>query len=129
VSAAGLEAARVLLLVDHGSRRPEAHAHLAALAARVEALAPGWRARVAHMEIATPSIEEALAECAERGAAQVVVLPLFLAPGRHLAADVPDLVARAARRHPTLRVRVAPALGEADGLPELIVSLAGLRAG
>jgi sirohydrochlorin ferrochelatase len=129
VSATGPDAARVLLLVDHGSRRPEAHAHLAELAARVEALAPGWRARVAHMEIATPSIEEALAECAQQGAEEVVVLPLFLTPGRHLAADVPDLVARGARRHPALRVRVAPALGEAEALPELIVSLAGLRAG
>jgi sirohydrochlorin ferrochelatase len=111
---------RALLIVDHGSRLPEAGAHLERVAAAVRAQAPGWIVRVAHMELADPGVAEGIDACVREGAREVTVHPFFLAPGRHLTRDIPALVAAAAKRHPEVRVRLDRATGELPGLPELI---------
>ena len=114
---------RAIVLVDHGSRRPEANAQLEALAERVRAREPGTLVLTAHLEVAPPDIADALARCADAGADDVVLLPWFLAPGRHTADDIPRAVAAAIARHPSLRVRI----GEPIGLDAKVVDLAMAR--
>jgi sirohydrochlorin ferrochelatase len=111
-----------ILIVDHGSRFPEANEQLRRVAESVRSQAPpGTIVRYAHMEIASPDIGEALAGCVADGAAEVVVHPYFLAPGRHSTRDIPRLVEEAARRHPGLRVRVSDPLGLDDRLARLVI--------
>jgi sirohydrochlorin ferrochelatase len=111
---------RALLIVDHGSRRREAHDHLEKLAHEVRALLPSCIVRVAHMEVASPSIEEGIDACVADGASEIVVHPFFLVPGRHLTEDIPGLVARAADRHAGVKVRITEPIGSAPGLARLI---------
>ena len=113
---------RALVIVDHGSRRPEAHHHLERLAARVRERAPELRVRVAHMELASPSVAEAIEASVAKGARSITVHPLFLAPGQHLVEDIPELVRRAAERHPEVEIRLTPALGSLPALADLILS-------
>lgn len=117
-----------ILIVDHGSRREEANAQLEAIAELVRALAPETIVELAHMELAAPSIAEALAACRRRGATEVVVVPYFLSTGRHVTEDIPRLVAQAARDHPEVRVRVTGALGPDRLLAALVVERAALGA-
>jgi sirohydrochlorin ferrochelatase len=117
-------APEALLLIDHGSRRPEAHAHLEQLAERVRQLAPELRVEVGHMELAEPDVAACLARCAASGVRRVAILPLFLVPGRHLEHDLPALISEAAARHPELEVRVLDALGADPGLAALIAAAA-----
>jgi sirohydrochlorin ferrochelatase len=111
---------RAVLLVDHGSRRPEANELL-------ETLAQALRGRVdhvvevAHMEAAAPSIEQGVDACVAGGAAEITVLPCFLAPGRHAGEDVPALARRAAARHRGVRVRVAEPLGTHPKVVEILL--------
>jgi sirohydrochlorin ferrochelatase len=114
---------RAIVLVDHGSRRVEANAQLEALAERVRAREPDTLVVTAHLEVEAPDIAEALAGCAAAGAKDVVLLPWFLAPGRHTAEDIPRAVALACARHPELRVRI----GEPLGLDAVLVELALAR--
>jgi sirohydrochlorin ferrochelatase len=89
-------AATGLVIVDHGSRRPESNDLLLEV---VEAYRrhSGWPiVEPAHMELAEPSIAAAFARCVEQGAKQVVIVPYFLAPGRHWNEDIPRLAAEAA---------------------------------
>jgi sirohydrochlorin ferrochelatase len=65
----------------------------------------------AHMELAEPTIEQAVAACAARGAKRIVVAPYFLSRGRHIQEDIPALVAAAQRAHPEVRCVVAAPLG------------------
>jgi sirohydrochlorin ferrochelatase len=109
-----------LLIVDHGSRRPEAHAHLEWIAAQVRARRPELRVYVAHMEAAEPSIRQAIERCAAEGVRELIVHPLFLVPGRHLAEDIPALVESARRLHPELKVRITAPLGAEPGIADLI---------
>jgi sirohydrochlorin ferrochelatase len=108
-----------LLLVDHGSRRPEANAVVERIAEGIRAAEPDRIVRTAHMELAAPGIAEALDACVAAGASAVVVVPCFLAPGSHGASDVPRLAREAASRHLDLSLRVAEPLGPHPKLAEI----------
>lgn len=110
-----------ILLVDHGSRLPEANAQLDELAARLRRRAPDRLIGVAHMELAPPTIAEGLAALTAAGAREVVVHPYFLGPGAHTTRDIPRLVAEAARCHPGLRVEVSEPLGLDERLVDLVL--------
>ena len=102
---------RAILLVDHGSRRPEANALLEAVAERLRPRAQGSPVFVAHMELAAPSIAEGIEACTEAGASEIVVHPYLLTPGRHSRQDIPAQAEAAARNHPGVRVEVSEPLG------------------
>ncbi len=112
---------RAILLVDHGSRQPEANALLDEVAERVRRRVPDRVVRVAHMELAPPSIAESLDACVAAGADDIVVHPYFLGPGSHTSRDIPRLVAEAARRHPGIRVAISAPLGVHEGLVDVIL--------
>lgn len=113
---------RAILLVDHGSRRAEANAVLDEVAALLRRRVPERIVRVAHMELAPPSVAEGIEACVAAGAREIVVHPYFLAPGSHGARDVPALVAAAARRHPAVSIRVSAPLGAHEGLVDAILA-------
>jgi sirohydrochlorin ferrochelatase len=109
-----------VVLVDHGSRERAANAQLARIARALRRRLAGRRVAVAHLSLVAPGVAEAVAACVARGAREVVVVPYFLAPGRHATRDVPRLAREAAARHPGVRVRVAAALGVHSGLVDAV---------
>jgi sirohydrochlorin ferrochelatase len=113
---------RALLVVDHGSREPEAAAHLERIAGELRKHRPDLAVYTAHLELAEPSIGAAVAACARDGIEELFVHPFFLAPGRHATRDLPAAVEAAARAHPGLRVRLTEPAGAAAGMAELILA-------
>lgn len=109
------------MILDHGSRSPEAAAHLERLAAEVRRLAPELVVCVAHLELAEPGLEDAIGTLAARGIREIAIHPLFLAPGRHLEHDVPALLQRSRAAHPELSLRLCEPLGARPELAELIL--------
>ena len=115
-----------IIIVDHGSRRAESNQMLEELAS---IFAERFRRRFdivepAHMELAEPSIATAYRRCVERGAAEIIICPFFLGPGKHWTSDIPQLAADAAASHPGTRYHVAMPLG----IDELILELIAKRA-
>lgn len=115
-----------ILLIDHGSRRPEANELLAEVVARVKARI-GENAIVegAHMEIVEPTVEQGFARCVELGASLIVAHPFMLAPGRHVREDLPRLVAQAASSHEGVGFVVAAPLGSHEGVISAVVDRCG----
>jgi sirohydrochlorin ferrochelatase len=111
-----------ILLVDHGSRREEANAVLGEIARQVERRAPDRIVRIAHMDLARPTVAEGIDACVAAGAREIVVHPYFLAPGDHSTRDIPRLAREAAVRHPGLVVRVSEPLGVHEKLAEVVLS-------
>ena len=109
-------ARRAVVLVDHGSREHAANAQLARLARALGRRLRGARVAVAHLSLVPPSLADAVESCVAGGAREIVVVPYFLAPGRHATRDVPRLAREVAARHPDVRIRVAEALGVHAGL-------------
>jgi sirohydrochlorin ferrochelatase len=110
-----------VVLVDHGSREAEANALLEGLAARLRERLPGRTVQAAHMEISAPTIAEAVDACVAAGAREIVVVPFFLSPGRHVREDVPRLAAEAAARHRGVSVRIAGPVGLHPAMLEILL--------
>lgn len=116
---------RALLLVAHGSRLPEANTEVAELTDRLREAAGGRYEIVTHafLEIAEPDIPTGIDVCVAQGAAQLWVLPYFLAAGRHVRDDVPALLDQARKRHPQATIYLCKHLGAGAGLPEFLMRL------
>src|SRR5207237_10093278 len=111
-----------IVIVDHGSRRSESNQMLEELS-RLFAQRFSEKYDIvepAHMELAEPSIATAYANCAKRGATQVVVTPFFLGPGKHWTGDIPRLTADAAQSHPNTTFHVTMPLGIDELIRELL---------
>ena len=76
------------------------------------------------MELAAPTLAEALERCVSAGADEVVVVPYVLTPGRHTTGDIPRLVEEARAAHPNVAVRLAEPLGFDERLVELVAARA-----
>ena len=114
-----------LLLVAHGSRRAASNDEIRQLTRRLREQARDRFQGVdcAFLELAEPSIPAAIDTLVGNGAQRVVVLPYFLSRGRHVAEDVPGVVAERSRAYPGVEITVAPYLGSAAGLEGLLLSL------
>ncbi|MDG2051742.1 MAG: CbiX/SirB N-terminal domain-containing protein [Myxococcota bacterium] len=116
-----MSAERVILIVDHGSRRPEANEAVGRVAEKVQLRRPELVVRWAHMEIAPPFVPDVIADCVAQGAREIIVHPFFLADGRHLTETIPELVAQARERHPDITIYVTSHLGEHDALISIVL--------
>jgi len=111
---------RAVLLIDHGSKSDEANRVLDGLGRQVEELT-GLPVRVAHMQWAEPSIHDAVDACARDGVRDLVVVPVFLAPGKHSMKDIPRMVSEAIRKHPGMTHSMGTPLGAHPKIAEVIV--------
>ena len=116
-----------IIIVDHGSRRPQSNEMLEEVAA-----AFGRRfaemydiVEPAHMELAEPSIATAYARCVARGATRVILCPFFLGPGKHWTGDIPRITADAAAQYPQTEYHVTMPLGIDDLILELLAKRVG----
>ena len=117
---------KALLLVAHGSRRAESNAEVGRLADELRARAGAEFCWVDHafLELAEPSIPQAMAQAVAAGAKELLVLPYFLSAGRHVVKDIPDEIALGLAGQPQLRVSVAPYLGAMAGVSDLLLGTA-----
>jgi sirohydrochlorin ferrochelatase len=115
-----------IIIVDHGSRSSEANCLIREVVDRfARRFATTYRiVEPAHMELAEPSIRQAFDRCVARGATEIIVLPLFLGPGKHWREDIPGLAAFAAQGHPGVAWAIAPPLGADDLLLDLLAKRA-----
>ncbi|ARQ68015.1 sirohydrochlorin chelatase [Streptomyces marincola] len=105
------QARPVLLVVAHGSRDPRHAATVAALTARVRALAPGVRVETCFLEFSVPRVGQVLARLHAEGTRDVVAVPLLLSRAFHARTDIPAVLAEQAARLPGLTIRQADVPG------------------
>jgi sirohydrochlorin cobaltochelatase len=110
---------RGLVLFAHGARDPQWSAPLRDLAQRIEALKPDVRVRIAFLEIAPPTLTDAVAELSA-ACTQIDVLPVFWASAGHVNNELPALVENCRAAHPQIAFNVLPTLSELPGLLDLV---------
>ena len=107
-----------LLIVGHGSRDPSANVEFEAVVAAYRAAHPDIDVTHGYVELAKPSLAEALRDLAQR-TDLLVVLPLFLFAAGHVKNDIPLALSQARQDFPSVRFTVANALGVHPNLVEL----------
>lgn len=111
-----------VIICDHGSRRAQSNDSLKNVAERfADRFAEQCQiVEHAHMELAMPDIAAAYAACVEKGAQHIIILPLFLAKGRHWVRDIPSLTSQAAADFSNTTYQIAEPLGIDDLLLDLL---------
>jgi sirohydrochlorin ferrochelatase len=109
-----------LILVAHGTRRPDGVAMIGDLAAQAATLA-GGAVQVAFVDVLGPTPSEVLSSCAalSHAARPAIVLPAFLSRGYHVRRDLPAHVAASGHPH----VTVTPALGPSHEITRILGAL------
>jgi sirohydrochlorin ferrochelatase len=110
-----------VLLIAHGSRRPEANADLEFVAADMRRRGRFGFVQCSYLELAEPDIHTCGTKCVEAGATSVVMLPYFLSPGRHVTEDLTAARDQLAAAFPHVTFTLAAPLA---GHPKLLDAVA-----
>lgn len=108
-----------LLLIGHGSPRPEGNAEFLQFARQLgEHLAVP--VQPCFLELAEPSIEEGIRLCVQAGAQHIAVLPLLLGPAGHQKNDIPVILNHARAHHPGVTLYYGTHIGAQYQLVEAL---------
>jgi sirohydrochlorin ferrochelatase len=116
-----------ILLIAHGSRRPEANRDLINLADMLRPRVPGRMIEVAYLELAEPSIPTALQRCRQLGAREIDMLPWFLSAGSHVTDDLTGFRDEFTSQHPEVAVTLHPPLGLHPLMVDILLARLGER--
>jgi sirohydrochlorin ferrochelatase len=100
-----------VLLIAHGSRRPEANDDLTRLAEILRAKGLYPIVETAYLELAQPDIPAGGEKCVARGATTIKLLPYFLSAGAHVVEDLEQHRRALAARFPHATFELCPPLG------------------
>ena len=101
---------KCVLIISHGSRDSSAKNDFKRLVQKYGRLHPDWKVSYAYLELAQPSIPEALEALALKSS-EILVLPLFLFAAKHLKKHVPQILGTFQKNHPKIKVKLAKPLG------------------
>ncbi|SFM24459.1 sirohydrochlorin chelatase [Marinobacter zhejiangensis] len=97
------------LLLAHGSSDENWRRTFESLAAPTLASVPD--STITYMELCQPSLQQSIAEGTAKGYSQFIVVPLFLAAGRHLRVDVPKMIQSLETEY-GVTITLTPPIGE-----------------
>jgi len=101
-----------VILLAHGARDPRWMVPFERMAGQVRARVAPCVVELAFMELASPDFAAAVESLRAVAARRVLVVPLFLSGGGHVARDIPELLRPVRERYPEMVFQVSGAVGE-----------------
>ena len=100
-----------LILLAHGSNNPDWQIPFESLAADLASTSGRFEVRSAYLQLAPPSLPEAIHALATEGIRQINILPMFMAAGNHIKEDIPQEVEAVQQACPGLQIQILPPIG------------------
>ena len=115
-----------LLVIAHGSRKASSNDEVIAVVSKVkERLKENYfSVDAVFLELALPSIEDGIKSCVLKGVSTIVLLPYFLAVGRHVSSDIPEIIQSQQKLYPEVTFKLIHHLGSEEGIPTLLSDMA-----
>jgi len=88
-----------VILFSHGSRREGSNRAFEKFVEDIEKKENIAEIRHAFLEFTEPSLEETAEELISQGVSKIVVVPVFLFPGKHVQDDLPKLLEKLKEEH------------------------------
>jgi sirohydrochlorin cobaltochelatase len=107
-----------ILVCGHGSRDPAAIEEFTGVVHTLRTLLPGIDIDHGFLELAAPSISEALEGMYQRGCRNITALPGMLFAAAHVKEDIPEILSAFVANHPDVEISLARELGLSDNLIE-----------
>jgi sirohydrochlorin cobaltochelatase len=101
-----------VILIAHGARDQRWLEPFIKMRAELEQKLRPRKIALSFMEFSRPTFAEAASELGREGVQRVLVVPIFLSGGGHVANDIPALVGAERARYPQIAFEVSGALGE-----------------
>ena len=101
-----------LMLFAHGSRDPEWAKPFNELLRNTQSSYTEHPIALAYLEKMQPDFFEAAEHLIQESCTHITLLPLFLARGGHLKADLSSLLREAEARWPSIEWQIAPCIGD-----------------
>jgi sirohydrochlorin cobaltochelatase len=115
-----------IILFGHGSRSAEYVRPFERIQSAMLTRQPDIVVELGFLELTRPSLDESIECMVARGVGRIVVVPVFIGPGKHVLKDLPLLASNAMQRHPGLAISLAAPVGEAT---EVIAAMADFALG
>lgn len=109
-----------IVVLGHGSRYPAGRAVIEQTAARFQAQHPECLVRFGFVEMAHPQLEEVVEGLTLDGRQKIVVVPLFLSFGHHIAEDLPRRMDELGKRYPNVNLITTDPIGADPLLCDII---------
>lgn len=103
--------APAVLLIGHGTRRAAGVAEFHALVERLRQALPQRMLLAGFLELADPSLAEALETLRQQGFHRITALPAFLMAAGHIKNDIPVMLNAFQAEHPGLKITLGADLG------------------
>ena len=114
-----------LLVVAHGSRKKISNIEIHQLANNISMKLQTFSiVEACFLEIAEPSIPQGIESCVNQGASEVLILPYFLAAGRHVIEDIPNIVDEEKTKYPDILITSLPYFGSSPVIVDILKTLA-----
>ena len=110
-----------IVLFAHGARDPQWALPFHRIRDGYALAQPERPVAIAYLEMMQPTLAQAIGELRDRGATEIVVVPLFMAQGNHLRRDLPLMIESARQANGGIRIEVLPPIGEANEIVTAIV--------
>ena len=118
---------KAIILFGHGARDSRWREPFDRLASLWQSQHPNTLVELAFLEMMQPSLEEAVATLATKGATELTVVPVFFGQGGHLRNDFPVLLETCREKFPKIQLSATPAVGEDLAVLQAIIDF-GARA-
>lgn len=102
---------KALLIMAHGSPRPEANDDIRAVAEVVRERGIFALVTIGYLDCNAPDIDTAIDEAVAAGARSITAVPYFLHTGKHLLRDLPAALRSGIERHPGIEITLGRYLG------------------
>jgi len=112
---------RAIILFGHGARDVRWRKPFDRLVTLWKAQHPNVLVQLAFLELMQPSLEGAIAELADDGTTEMVVVPVFFGQGGHLLNDFPALLSTCQEKFPQVSLSATPAVGEDEAVLQAII--------
>lgn len=112
---------KALLIMAHGSPRPEANDDIRRVAEAVRERAAYPLVAIGYLDCNEPDIATAIDRCVAAGADAIAAVPYFLHSGKHLLRDVPAILEAAAEQYPNVEIVMGDYIGHEPQLVQVLL--------
>ena len=113
-----------ILLFGHGARNPDWAAPFHRIRDLIRARDSSACIEMGFLELMRPSFDEGIDVLVQRGATEIVIVPIFMAAGSHIKKDLPAMAAAMMDRHPGISVGIAAPVGEVNAVLQAMADYA-----
>ncbi len=116
---------KALLIVAHGSRKKVSNIEIHQLANNISLKSSFFDiVEACFLEIAGPSIPEGIKSCVDKNASEILIMPYFLAAGRHVIEDIPSIVNEERLKYDEVSIKSLPYFGSSSVIVDILRTLA-----